>query len=82
MAGEIGLVPGDRSETLVGVLTRDQRVLADSVCEQARTFDLRVRAVARAVWSGTVSRVDGSAVYGWLVLLDMAEQLDGVRGAA
>jgi hypothetical protein len=80
MAGEIRQVSGGRAETAPGVLSRDQRVAADRVCEQARTLDLRVRALARAVWSGQTSRADGAAVYGWLVELDLADRVDSVLG--
>jgi hypothetical protein len=64
----------------VGVLSREQRALADRVCEQARTLDLRVRALAAAVWSETATRVDGAAVYAWLVEFDLADQVDAVFG--
>jgi hypothetical protein len=85
MAGEVELVEFGRAETPPGVLTRDQRVVADRLCQQARTLDLRVRALAKAVWSGQTSRADGAAVYGWLVELDLADRDDsavGLGGAA
>jgi hypothetical protein len=68
--------------TANGALTQVQRALADNVCTRVRSMDLRVRALARAVWTGEVTREDGQAVYGWLVLLGVAEQLDRERGAA
>jgi hypothetical protein len=64
------------------LLTPAQRTLATAVCKHARSLDLRVRELARAVWTGTATREDGSAVYGWLVELDLSDQLVGVvRGA-
>jgi hypothetical protein len=81
MATEIGLRSGDIAELPpMSALTREQRALADRVCEQARTLDLRVRALARAVWSGIASRADGAAVYAWLVELDLADQVDAAFG--
>jgi hypothetical protein len=59
-------------------LTDSQRVLADRVCLHARTLDLRVRELARAVWTGAATGTDGRAVYGWLVELDLSDQLAGV----
>jgi hypothetical protein len=62
-------------------LTQRQRLVADTVCEHARTLVERVRILARLVWTDTVTRADGLAVYGWLVELDLSDQLAGVRTA-
>jgi hypothetical protein len=79
MAGGIGLRPDDAGTMApVGTLSREQRVLAHAVCEQYRRLDLRIQALAHAVWSGKVTRVDGAAVYAWLVALDLADQVNAV----
>jgi hypothetical protein len=55
------------------------------VCREARTFDLRIRALARVVWLGGASRGDAAAVYRWFVELDIADRVDsalGLGGAA
>jgi hypothetical protein len=58
-------------------LSPPQRTLADRVCAHARTLDLRVQALARALWAGDGSQGDGRAGYGWLVELDLSDQLAG-----
>jgi hypothetical protein len=62
-------------------LTQPQRLLAVRVCEHARTLDTRVRELAQAVWTGTATWADGREVYGWLVELDLSDQLAGVGAA-
>jgi hypothetical protein len=50
---------------------------------RVRTLDWRVRELARAVWTDAVTREDGSAVYGWLVVeLNLPDQLAGVGRVA
>jgi hypothetical protein len=77
MAGEGGLQPGDTTVSAPGSwLTQGQRALARGVCREARTFDGRIRELAKVVWLGGASAQDAAAVYTWLVELDLANRVD------